>query len=166
MARRGSVKGIGRVRNLLRRLPDAVRGQVVVELHVTGRRMIAAVRARTPRKTGALAQGLQQKVFPRSLRLQVGLIGTPKERNRLFYGRIQDLGRKEQVMRVTRRQGACFSRDGSRRTSRVLTYLMRVRGMAPKRFITGRYPELRGVLRENLRGLFAKALREVGGGGE
>lgn len=186
MARR-PIRGIARVRRLMRRLPDLVGQEIVVELFVTGRRMVAAVLARTPRKSGALAAGISQKVLPKSLRLQIGLLGTPRGRARLFYGRIQDLGRTEQVVRVTRRvkarQIVGNNRNGSIRQTlfRVTEtrmrrrgpnkgtpigspYNLRVRGSQPKRFVTGRYPDLRAELNKNLRGIFARALSKAGAG--
>jgi hypothetical protein len=48
----------------------------------------------------------------------------------------------------------------------VATYKMRVRGLAPKRFITGRMPDLRRTLNDNLRGIFARSLSRIAGGGD
>lgn len=178
MARRG-LRGIARIRRLIRRLPGEVRGELIVELRVTGRRIWQAIKARTPRKTGALEGGISYRVLPTSLRLQIGLLGTPKGRARLFYGRIQDLGRREQVVLVQRRRRVTVSTgDGSTaailRTARgrkvpgdiVSTYRMKVRGMQGKRFVTGRYPDLRRELRDNLKGIFARSLLRIGGVGE
>ena len=169
MARR-PVKGIGRVRKLLRRLPDAVAGEIVVELNVTGRQMNQAVLAKAPRKSGALRAGISYKVLPKSLRLQVGLLGTRKGQSKLFYGRIQDLGRKAQVVSVQRFKAGVkreYDRAG-RKSGGGLTrrYLMKVRAMAPKRFVTGRYPDLRRALRDNLRGTFARSLQSISGAGD
>jgi hypothetical protein len=179
MARRGSVRGIGRVRRLFRRLPAAVANMIVVELHVTGREILAAAKARTPRATGALVAGESQRVLPKSLRLQIGLLGTPKGRSKLFYGRIQDLGRKAQVVLVERRRrvkrtlasGTALSLlrvgpNGRKRSEDIVaTYRMRVPAMPGKRFITGRFPELRRRLNRNLRGIFARALAATAAGG-
>lgn len=177
---RQRIKGIARFRRLLRRLPDAVRGEILVELHVTGREMLRAVQARAPHLTGKLRAGLQSKVLPTSLRLQIGLIGTPAGRAKLFYGRIQDLGRKAQVVMVQRRRRVTLSRrDGStystlrtdargrkERADVVATYRMKVRAMEPKRFITGRYPDLRAALNSNMRGIFSRSLAKIGAGDE
>ena len=182
MAGRSRLRGIGRVRRLMRRLSSAVGQEVIVELSVTGRRMLSAVLARTPRRRGALASGVSQRVLPRSLRLQIGLLGTPSGRARLFYGRIQDLGRREQQVRVTRRGGdksrsvpQAVAQAGKERLRRRgpnkgtpigSPYVMRVRGAAGKRFITGRYPDLRAELNQNLRGIFGRALQRAGGGAD
>jgi len=159
MARRPNIRGLIRTRRLLKQLPDAVRGEVIVELNVTGRQIAAVMAARTPRKSGRLVAGESYKVFPRTLRLQVGLLQTRRGADPLFYGRIQDLGRKAQVVLVQRR----LRRAGSKLTKR---YRMKVRGSEGKRFVTGRFPELRRTLNQNLRGIFGRALASVAGGGD
>lgn len=150
---RSPVRGVAKTRRMFRRLPDAARGEVLVELNVTGRQINQAVLAKAPRKTGATRAGISFRVLPVSMRLQIGLLGSPKERSRIFYARIQDLGRKAQTVAVA-----------ARRNRRA--YVMKVAGMAPKRFITGRYPDLRAALRRNLRDIFARSLRAVSGGGD
>lgn len=166
------IKGIGRFRRLLRRLPDAVRGELVTEFHVTGRQMVQAVLAKTPNRRGALRAGISHRVLPKSLRLRVGLLGNKAERAGIFYGRIQDLGRRAQVVSVRRyRTGAraldtarfALGNGGKKTASLTSTYKMRVRAMAPKRFITGRYPDLRRTLNENLRGIFTRSLGKISG---
>lgn len=180
MAGRRRLKGIMRVRRLLRRMPDALRGELIVELRITGRRIRQAIAARAPKKTGALQAGIIDRVLPTSIRLQVGLLGSRGySGNRLFYGRIQDLGRKAQTVMVQRRRrvtvtfsrGTILSVLRTHRGRKIAadvsaTYPMRVPAMAPKRFITGRYPELRSELRANLSGIFARSLSKVSGGGD
>jgi len=177
---RTKIRGLGKFRRLLRRMPDAVRGELVVELSVTGRQIAQAMKAKTPQKTGAVRQGITSKVLPKSLRLQVGLLGTRGGQSKLFYGRIQDLGRRAQTVLVQRRRRVAQTfRDGrtvnmlrtgsggrKRTEDIVATYKMRVRGMAPKRFITGRMPDLRRTLNDNLRGIFARSLSRIAGGGD
>lgn len=179
MARsRTRLRGRGRMRKLLRRLPSAIRGELVVELRVTGRQIRQAVQAKTPRRTGALREGISERVLPTSLRLQVGLLCTPKGRSKLFYGRIQDLGRKAQVVLVQRRRRVKASFGGPDHTilrvSRgrkiasdiVATYPMKVRAMPAKHFVTGRYAELRRTLNDNLRGIWSRAMGTLAGGGD
>lgn len=172
------LRGIGRVRRIMRRLPDNMRGELKVALEKGGRTLQSAMRAKAPRLTGALSSGIDYRVTP-ALRLRVGLIGTRSGRAKLFYGRIQDLGRKAQVVMVQRRRRVEVSIGGGE-TARILrtakgrkvaadiatTYPMRVRAMAPKRFITGRFPDLRAALREALRGIWDRALGAISGGGD
>ncbi|MBM6576347.1 hypothetical protein KCP91_08175 [Microvirga sp. SRT01] len=159
MARKPNIRGLIRTRSLMKRLPDAVRGEIVVELNVAGRQIAAVMAARTPRQSGRLVAGESFKVFPRTLRLQVGLLRTRRGADPLFYGRIQDLGRKAQVVLVQRR----YRKEGTKLTKR---YRMKVRGKEGKRFVTGRFPELRRTLNQNLRGIFGRALSTIAGGGD
>ncbi|WP_010218933.1 HK97 gp10 family phage protein [Sphingomonas sp. PAMC 26621] len=166
---RSKLRGIGRFKRLLRRMPEAARGEIVVELSVTGRQIKQAIQAKAPRKSGALREGIESKVLPKSLRLQVGLLGGRRGNRDLFYGRIQDLGRKAQVVRVLRRHSDfahTFNRNGTRKKTVESAYLMRVRAMAPKRFITGRFPELRQALNANLRGILTRSLSRIAGGSD
>ncbi len=174
MARK-SIRGIGKVRRILRALPNAMRGEIVVELNVTGRQILNAVLAKTPRRRGELATGMRMKVLIASLRLQVGLIGSKAEREGLFYGRIQDLGRKAQTVTVRRYLPGARARDTKRSSfeqghfklaALTTVYKLRVKKSEPKRFITGRQPELRKTLRANLQGIYGRAIAQVAGGGD
>jgi hypothetical protein len=179
MPYRSRVTGAPAVRKLLRALPDAAKEGLLTEFYRAGPQLLGRVLGRTPRKTGALARGLSFKVYPRSVRLLVGLIGTKKERSKLFYAKIQEFGRKASVKTVTRagtygralhaglkvRPGAY--KDAALKAGVQGAYQMRVRAMPGKRFITGRMPDLRRLLGANLRGLWSKALSRVkASGGE
>lgn len=171
------VRGAGRFRRLLRSTPDAMRLQLVSVLNSGGRALQSTMRAKAPKRTGALATGITYRVLEKTLRLRVGLIGTPRGRARLFYGRIQDLGRRSQTVMVQRRRrvevnvgggevaSILRTRGGRKRAEDIVsTYRMRVPAMAPKRFITGRYPDLRGAIGNALRGIWTRALRSVAAG--
>ncbi len=165
---RSRLRGAGRFRRTLKALPAAISGEIVVELNVTGREVRSLMQAKAPKKTGKLAAGITYRVLPKSLRMQVGLIGSQKQRNDLFYGRIQDLGRKAQVVRVLRRHGTfthSFNPNGTRKKTLASTYVLRVAAMAPKRFITGRYTDMRASLNANLRGIWTRALSVAAAGG-
>ena len=174
---RQPLKGRGRFKRLMRQLPDAVRGEIVVELNVTGRQMRNAVLAQPPRRRGDLASGIRMKVLPASLRLQIGLIGNKREREGLFYGRIQDLGRKAQIVTVNRYKRGGRAADMAtprgvngqnmvfKASKFTTTYQLKVRAMTGKRFITGQQPELRKTLRANLQGIFGRAIMTAAGGG-
>ncbi len=173
---RRPLRGLTRTKRILRRLPDDTAAEVVTELNVTGRSILNAVLARTPRRRGHLRAAIRMKVLPKSLRLQIGLIGSKAERNDVFYGRILDLGRKAQTVLVQRRRrvevtyssGATYSilrlRHGRKISDDIVsTYRMNVPAIEPKRFITGRYPELRSELTRNMKGIYSRGLRRSAG---
>jgi hypothetical protein len=163
----------------MKQLPDALTGQMRSVLESGGRALQSAMRSRAPKRTGAVAAGITYKVFPKTLRLRVGLLGTKTGRAKLFYGRIQDLGRKSQVVMVQRRRRVDAPIGGGAtakvlRTARgrkvaadiVSTYPMRVRAMAPKRFITGSYPVLQSTIGNALRGIWKRSLADISGGSD
>lgn len=171
---RSRLRGAKRFKRLMKGLPNSVESQLISVLSNGGRALQSSMRAKAPKRTGAVAAGITYKVLPKTLRLRVGLIGTPKGRAKLFYGRIQDLGRKGQEVIVQRRRRVSVNLgDGEvvdvLRTARgrkragdiVSTYRMRVRPMARKRFVTGRFPELRSVIGNALRGIWSRALRSI-----
>jgi hypothetical protein len=154
---RSKLKGSKSFRRILRGLPEATRAEMADVLTKTGPAAAAIVEGRvdatTKRGTGRLRAGVKWKVYPRTLRLQVGYLGTKAGRAKLFYARILDLGRKAQTVNVTRRANAA-------------PYQMKVRAIAPKRFVTGGMGALRQVVSVRLRGVFDRALRRIGGGDE
>lgn len=162
---RTRLRGVGRFRRTMKALPAAVSQEIVVELNVTGREVRSLMQAKAPKNTGRLAAAITYRVLPKSLRMQVGLIGPQKERNDLFYGRIQDLGRKAQVVQARRRVGSFADPHNGSIRSRLTTYPMQVSAMAPKRFITGRYADMRNSLKTNLRGIWTRALGVAASGG-
>jgi hypothetical protein len=103
------VRGRTRVRRILKALPDATKQEIVREFDRAGREILPVMKSRAPVLTGATRAGLSYRVLPGSLKLLIGLISTPLGRAKLFYSRIQDLGRKAQVVTVTR-----FSRGSAR----------------------------------------------------
>lgn len=170
--KRGRLKGIARVRRIMRGLPESARGEIVVALHLAGRQLQAAMRARAPVRRGKVRDGILYRVYPKTLRLRVGLLSVKRGQGNLFYGRIQDLGRKAQTVNVERyRRGARAGDNqkaitGRKSSSLTVRYKLRVKAMAPKRFVTGRYAELRNAMMANLQDIYQRALRHVAGGGD
>lgn len=159
-------RGIGRTRRIMRRLPDAMRDEIEGVLNDAGPVIQGIMRSRSPVRRGAVREGIVWRVLKGSMRLRIGLLGTKARRQRLFYGRIQDLGRRAQSVFVQRRRSGSpmFLRGGRKRAEDIVTsYRMNVRAMAPKRFITGRMPEARQALRDKLRGVWDRALRTISG---
>lgn len=152
MARRRS-RGSTEIRKLFRALPDAAREEMGDVLESGSRSILANMIRRTPKgKSGQLRRGLKYKVSKATLTARIGLIGTPRERNRLFYARILDLGRKAQVAKAVRRTAS----------GKLSRYLVRVRGFTGLRFITGEYGNLRTVMGEKLRGAWDRILKRAG----
>jgi hypothetical protein len=146
------IKGVGKLRRLMKRLPEDMRDEMIVELNLVGRDALGQMQGRAPRRRGALVAGLSFKVFPKTLRLQVGLLTKPINR-KLFYGRILDLGRTGQT--VTAKRG-------------VSSYAMNVSAIPAKHFVTGRRSEVRARLRQDLPPIYDRALKKAasGAGGE
>lgn len=140
----------------MRRLPDSVREEVAAGLNTWGARLASAMRARAPKRTGALQQGISHKVLARSLKLQVGLLGTKRGRSKLFYARILDLGRKRQVRPARRRL----------KSGAVSSYTINVAPIRAMRFVTGSLRDLRQGLRTHLGDVFDRALKRISEGGE
>ena len=145
------LKGTRQFRRLVQQLPDEARSDLVNVFGRAGRRAQAAMRARAKHKTGALQQGVKYKVFAKTLRLQVGLLGTKRGRSKLFYGFVLDKGRKAQTVTISRGR-----RTGAR---------MKVRQIIGDRFVTGEYPDLRDAVTREVKPLFSRILARIGTGG-
>jgi hypothetical protein len=144
--------GVRRIRRTLRAIPETARSELAALLQEFAPRIGSAIRARAPSRTGALRAAITSKAFPRTLKIRAGL--TKARSRRVFYGRIQEFGRKAQTVRITR---------GPRRGAS-----LRVRAMAAKRFVSGRMPEVRSELRARLNRLWDRVLGKAarGGGGD
>lgn len=165
MARRGSrVRQARTIKRIFRQLPDEMRKELADVLDAGGAELVPAIRARAPNKTGALRKGISYRVRKKRLQMLVGLLGTPKGRAKLFYGWIQEYGRKGQVVRVSRRRkGMNSGLVGGRKNAADIaaTYSMRVRQMRGKKFVTGSYPDLRRKIGEKLRGVWDRVLNRL-----
>jgi hypothetical protein len=166
--RSSRLQGIITVRKLLKRLPDAVRQELVVQHHLTGREVLALQNAKVPRKSGKLAGGLSMKVLPATGTLRVGLIGKPINR-RLYYGRIVQFGRKAQVVIATRKAAklAGYKAFGRNYKNAALkagirgTYRLPITAMAPRNFI---YPMTREQIAAPYKDIWVRALTAAGMG--
>lgn len=111
------------------------------------------------------------------MKLRVGLIGTPNGRADRFYMRIQEKGRRAQIVQVQRRRRAEVDIGGGQRKAVLRSargrkiagdiqssYPMRVPAMAPKYFIRGSYPNLRRTIGASLRGIWGRSLSKLSGG--
>jgi hypothetical protein len=168
------VKGARAFRQRLKKLPDAVSTEIIDVLNEGGQKIRAAMQARARRRSGQLVAGVKYKVLPKSLRLQVGLLGTPRGRAKLFYGFILDKGRKAQTVTVTRyKRGVSWRQDkqrfahgsnGQKSAHLVSVYQMKVRARKGDFFVSGRYRELRELINRRANHVFERALRRIGAG--
>jgi len=153
MASKTGLRGAGKFRRLLRSLPEECRAELVGELQRAGPVLLAAARAEAPDRTGASSAALAFKVFPKTLRLQVGLL-TKAVARRFFYLRILETGRRAQTVQ---RRG----RSGNR-------HPYRVSPISPSQYdiVRGRTRALaRRLLRQTLNDSFDRALRRASSGG-
>ena len=153
-----TIRGSKSFRRLMKQMPDAMREELGGILERTGppavRLIQGRIQAATRKRSGRLLAGVKSKLLKRSLRLQVGFLGTPRARSKLFYARILDLGRKAQTVRVTR------GRSGRP------PYPMRVRAITPKRFVTGGLGGLGAIVGRELRGAWDRGIQRIAEGDE
>jgi hypothetical protein len=95
------IRGDRAFKRLIGKLPETVKGEMVVELNVLGRDQLARERSLVAKRSGKLGNALSFKVLPATLKLKVGLLGKPINK-KLFYGRIIEFGRKSKVVDVVR----------------------------------------------------------------
>lgn len=150
------IKGAASLRRLMKRMPDAVQLEINQALDQWGGEIERTMRARAHfrSRTGRLIAAIRHKMFPRTMRMQVGIIGSQKLRNRLFYGRILDLGRKGKRVLVRRRSagGATSS------------YALNVKAISPMRFVSGPITDLRAGLDKHLGNIWQRVLTRVSAG--
>lgn len=144
------VRGDRAFTRLIGRLPDVVRKEMIVQLNTTGREVLALAQAEAPvgpgrYGAGALRNALSMKVLVGSLKLKVGLIGKPINA-RIFYGMIQEMGRKGGGRGVKR---------GSQK------YSSGVGAQPPKHFL---YRMTRASIYEPFKDIWNRALQQVSAG--
>jgi len=170
-AGRRRVQGDRAFRKLIRKMPDAIRDEMVAMMETAGDQILAAQRADVARRTGALAAALTKRVLRGSMRLRVGLLGKAINR-RLFYARIVEVGRRAQTVTVSRR-GAHLAAGGRRigRRQRALesgvrgVYQLRVPAKAPRPFVrSARTKALRDTMGGRLAGFWDRTLAKAAQG--
>jgi len=87
------VRGDRAFKRIIDRLPAAVRSEIIVQLNILGRDVLAQERGAAPIKTGTMRDALSMRVLPASLKLKVGIIGKALNK-RLFYSHVVQFGRK------------------------------------------------------------------------
>jgi hypothetical protein len=131
---------------MLRQFPEAQQAAIVVELESLGRATTAYARNSAPVRTGRLATALSWFVFPKTMRLEMGIRGRALNRS-LFYGRILEYGRVA-VTRKGRNKGRYIG------------------GISPNEYsiVDGHVRDFsRRLARNILPDAYAKALRQLAG---
>jgi hypothetical protein len=120
----------------LERLPAAIREEMVEALDEAGTALVNAIVPQIPRRTGAARAGISKRLSRATLRLKVGVIGRPLNRQ-LFYMRILHGGRRAQTVVANRawRRPAGPAPPSSRLRMFRTSYRMRIKAMAPQRFM-------------------------------
>lgn len=139
-------KGVAKTRKLLRRFPDEQRAAIVGELESVGRAVSVFSKNSAPVRTGKLVRAISYKVFPKTLRLEVGIRGRALNRS-VFYARILEYGRQ------------AFAKKGSRRGRYI-------GGISPGTYdiVDGRVKQFSDRLVRNvLPDAYRKALRKLAG---
>lgn len=147
-----------RVRRLLTNMGPEVEKQVVSAYQRHAPSILAYSRGETPSRSGRLRAALAFKIFPKTLRLRVGLL-TKAVQKKFFYARILEYGRRAQSVRVNRRRPV---------SGGTTQYIMRVKGIAPSRndFVRGRaWQFVNRTLGNELRGILSKTLKRLAAGG-
>ncbi len=143
-----ALRGSKAFRRLLKQISPELRIELAHVLEDVAPKLARAMQARVAVRTGALRAGIKWKVLRRSLRLQVGLLGTKRGRAALFYGYILNFGRKAKVVNVERRTAS----------GAVSHYLLRVKARKGDHFVTGRYPDLRKMTTARLKSTWDRVL--------
>jgi hypothetical protein len=139
------VRGDRAFRRLITKLPDVVRQEIVGQMKVTGTQVLAQQRSLAPFRTGATKNALSMRILPKSLKLKVGILGKPLNRQ-LFYAHIIEFGRKAQTVSAKRANGASYS--------------MRISALPPRNFIYF----ARDPLYQPFRNIWDRALQKAASG--
>ena len=147
-----------RVRRLLTGIGPQAQQEVLAAYQRHAPAILAQARSEAPSRTGKLRAALNYKIFPKTLRLRVGLL-TKTVQKKFFYARILEYGRKAQTAKVRRRQPV---------SGGTAQYIIRVKAISANRydFVRGRAVQfLQRTLGNDLRGILAKAIKRLSAGG-
>ncbi len=147
------VRGVARVRSLLGRIEPAIRDEIARELRDVGGSLLSSMEDAAPVRTGRFERALSLRLYEKTLKLSVGLIGKPANR-RLFYARILEFGRKAQTVTVQRRTA-----NGS-----ISTYALHVRGLPPRHTVFSPRTALRQAFNGRIKGIWDRALQKAASG--
>jgi hypothetical protein len=147
-----------RIRRILSNIGPETEKEIVSAYQRHAPAILAYARSETPSRSGKLRAALAFKVFPKTLRLRVGLL-TKAVQRRVWYARILEYGRKSQVVKARRRKPV---------SGGVAVYLMKIRAIPAGRydFVRGRTQQfMERTLGENLRKVLGSAVKRLSVGG-
>lgn len=149
-----------RVRRLLQNIGPEAEREILQAYQRRAPAILAYARSEVPARNGSgrLRAALAFKIFPKTLRLRIGLL-TKRIQKKLFYAHILEQGRRAQVVKVRRRRPV---------SGGVAVYMMRIRAISKDRydFVRGRTEQfMQRTLGEDVRGILGKALKRLSAGG-
>lgn len=146
-----------RVRRVLQGMGPEVEKQVLASYQRHAPAILAYARGEAPSRSGNLRARLAFKIFPKTLRLRIGLLTRAVQR-KVWYARILEYGRRAQSVRVKRRRPV---------SGGLTQYVMRVKAIPAGRydFVRGRAEEfMQRTLGADLRNVLNKALKRLSAG--
>ena len=147
-------------------LPAAARHELADVIGRLARDILAAQRARTPRETGALAEGLTSQLLTDELRAKIGLLTAGASRKLAqYYGRFVEFGVRAQTVIVQRRRRVNGKLRLSSRRKRaediVTTYSLPVRAQNARPFINVPDGDLDAMIERRLANFWPSAFERA-----
>ena len=146
-----------RIRRVLAGMPEATHKEVLAAYQRHAPAILAVSRAEAPSRRGKLRAALAFRIYPKALRLRIGLL-TKRVQRSVWYARILEYGRKARAVRVERRRPV---------SGGMAVYIMRVKAIPAGRydFVRGRTQEfMERTLGRDVRNVLGRALRKLSAG--
>jgi len=160
---RERVRGLADAFAMFEEIPRQADQELVVELAVIGRDVLAIQRQRVPVRTGRLDGALSLAVLVDGLRLRIGLLN---QKTAPFYGRIVEFGRRAQTVLVQRRRRVDGRLRVLHRRKRAediaASYKLHVSARAPRPFVDPPDLDLVAVATERLANFWSNVLSRSG----
>ncbi|CAN5368661.1 hypothetical protein BH10PSE14_BH10PSE14_04380 [soil metagenome] len=160
---REAVQGLADAFAMFDAIPTQAQQELVVDLGIIGRDVLAVQRRLVPVLTGELGSALALQVLVDQLRLRIGLIS---KRLSPYYGRFVEFGRRAQTVLVQRRRrvkGLLRSSRGRKRAEDIAaTYTMHVKARAPHPFVNPLSPDLETTAEQRLASFWSNVLNKAG----